>query len=255
MHPLCRLWRKTGRLAFLYLDDILLLAKSPRKLDSQLHWLLQTLEDAGLQINPRKCVLHPTQHLEHLGFHLDLQEGLLQVPSKKLQIMQKDLKELQHKECMTPRKVASILGTLRSFLLAFSPLRCFTDMMLAFVRQHQTQGWDRSLPLSPLLKEEIFHLLDLMKCWKGRKLEGQVPVRQLHSDSSDFMWAGLDLKTQRRVQEYWRQDGVLQITVKELKAAVETVKSLSHPKEVVSLGVDNQVAYWYLTKGCKGWKD
>ena len=145
--------------------------------------------------------------------------------------------------------MASILAALRSFLTAFPPLRSFTDLMLAFVRQHQQFHWDKSLPIPPPLQGEVQKLLDLMSVWKGRSLDGRVPVRQLHSDSSDTMWAGVDLHTQSRVQEYWRGEGVLHITVKELKAAVDTVRSLAQPGEVVQLGVDNSVAYYYLLKG------
>ena len=51
------------------------------------------------------------------------------------------------------------------------------------------------------------------------------------------------------VQEYWREKSSLHINVKELSAAICTVKSLAKPGETVSLSVDNQVIYYYLTKG------
>ena len=252
MKSLVKAWRQKGINSFVYLDDVLVLAKSPNKLAKDMVYVLDTLAQSGLQINYKKSVLQPTQKVQHLGFLLDLEKGLLQVPVEKLSFMRKELKQLDSKKFLTPRKMASILGALRSFLTAFPPLRSFTDLMLAFVRQHQQFHWDKSLPIPPPLQGEVQKLLDLMSVWKGRSLDGRVPVRQLHSDSSDTMWAGVDLHTQSRVQEYWRGEGVLHITVKELKAAVDTVRSLAQPGEVVQLGVDNSVAYYYLLKGGGG---
>ena len=52
-------------------------------------------------------------------------------------------------------------------------------------------------------------------------------MRQLHSDSSQNQWAGVDIKNGTVVQEFWREKGILHINVKELIAATETVKCLA----------------------------
>ena len=51
------------------------------------------------------------------------------------------------------------------------------------------------------------------------------------------------------MQIFWREKDSLHINVKELEAAIATVKSLARPREKVLLSVDNLVAYTYLTKG------
>ena len=249
MKPLSRLWGQKGILAFVYLDDILILGKSAKRLKSQVAVVLQTLIEAGLVINFKKSFLEPSQNIQHLGFTLNLQEGLLQIPKSKLTSLQKELRQFSGRLQASPRKMASVLGVLRSFLLAFPALRCFNDMMLAFVRQHRTVGWDQPISLPQDLKLGIAKVLDVMAQWKGRSFQGQVPVRRLNIDSSDLMWAGVDLDHPNRVQEHWRESGILHITVKELSAAVQTVMSLAKPKEVIELGVDNSVAYYYLLKG------
>ena len=100
-----------------------------------------------------------------------------------------------------------------------------------------------SQPLPLQMQEEIQLLLEQSTVWKGRPLEGKVSIRTLHSDSSDIMWAGVDLKTGEKIQEYWRTKTALHITAKELLAAVETVKSLAKKGGKVELIVENQVAY------------
>ena len=87
-----------------------------------------------------------------------------------------------------------------------------------------------------------------MAGWSGRPFLAS-PSRVLHSDSSTHGWGGLDAGTGEMVQEYWREKAVLHINVKELQAAVNTVRSLSKSGETVELRVDNQVTYFYLTKG------
>ena len=74
-------------------------------------------------------------------------------------------------------------------------------------------------------------------------------MRELHSDSSQEAWAGVDVTSGQIVQEYWREKRHLHINVKELEAAINTVKSLAKPGEHVTLKVDNSVTFWYLTKG------
>ena len=88
-----------------------------------------------------------------------------------------------------------------------------------------------------------------MDFWKGRTFQGKTAVRELHSDSSQEAWAGVDITTGKIIQEFWREKSVLHINVKELEAAINTVKSLAKPGEHVKLKVDNSVTHWYVMKG------
>ena len=74
-------------------------------------------------------------------------------------------------------------------------------------------------------------------------------MRELHSDPSQEAWAGVDVTTGRLVQDFWRDKRGLHTNVKELEAAINTVKSLAKKGEHVTLKVDNSVTYWYLKKG------
>ena len=100
-----------------------------------------------------------------------------------------------------------------------------------------------------MFKEQVKEFGILIQTWKGRKFQGKASVRELHSDSSQEAWAGVDVTSGPIVQEYWREKRHLHINVKELEAAINTVKSLAKPGEHVTLKVDNSVTFWYLTKG------
>jgi len=166
-----------------------------------------------------------------------------------LKNVRRELGKLLTHPLLTPRKMAAILGQVRSFLTAMPFLRSFTDMMLRFIRLEKKFGWESKHKLPTEMIEEVKTLGGLMDSWKVRELEGKAPVRILHSDSSSHAWAGIDLGNQNLVQDSWRDSAGLHINVKELTAAIHTIKSLARPQEKVLLCVDNSVAYHYLKKG------
>ena len=242
-------WRKQGILCWVYLDDILLVGNSPTAVQKNLNKMLHDLEEAGMMINTKKSHLTPTQQVDHLGFSIDFKEGKLQVPQEKMKTIRKELgKILTHSE-MSCRKMAAILGATRAFLMAMPFLRAFSDQMVQFVNQQESQGWDKRLPIPNMLKQQVREMSSIMEFWKGRTFQGKTAVRELHSDSSQEAWAGVDITTGKMVQEFWRDKSVLHINVKELEAAINTVKSLAKPGEHVCLKVDNSVTYWHLMKG------
>ena len=103
---------------------------------------------------------------------------------------------------MNCRKMAAILGHFRIFLMAMPFLRAFTDSMLQFVTQNRKWGWDRQLEIPANLQQEVKDLNQLTSNWKGRSFQDKVPVRNLHSDSSDTAWAGVDIKTGTVVEDF-----------------------------------------------------
>jgi hypothetical protein len=241
-------WRSKGIQCFVYLDDILLLGNSQHQVQQQLRVMVTTLVEAGFHINVGKSVLEPCQMVQHLGFCLNLKEGKLQVSSSKVKNIRKELGKLVLTKTMSCRKMAAILGVVRSCLVAVPFLRAFTDQMVSFVNHQQLHGWDIKLPIPENLRQQILEVKDLLQTWQGRPFVSP-SQREIHSDSSTLAWAGLDINTKRFVHDFWREDQFLHINLKELKAAIASVKSLSLPGEDILLSVDNLVAYSYLAKG------
>jgi hypothetical protein len=241
-------WRKLGLLVFVYLDDILLLAKSKTLAEKHTAILLQDLIDSGMEVNSKKSQLEPSQLLEHLGFHLDLEQGLLQVPNQKLKSVRKELGKFIVKNTMSCRKAAAILGQLRSFLTALPVLRAFSDLLVQFTDQQRKVGWDQDVVIPQELKDQVLEIGQLLQSWKGRSFAGKTPVRKIHSDSSNQGWGALDITSGAKLHEFWRTEQGLHINIKELRASIAAVQSLAKPGETVFLSVDNQVAYSYLRK-------
>ena len=249
MKTFLKRWRSKGYLTWIYLDDILVLGSTPKMLENNLKQILADLEASGLVINHKKSQLTPTQTVDHLGFTINFHHGTLQVPTEKLKSIRKELGKLITNKVMTCRRMAAILGSVRAFLTAMPFLRAFTDQMVQFVKNQEYLGWDKKVLIPQTLQNQVKELGILMEQWKGRTFQGKAPVRILHSDSSQEAWAGVDVNNHQVVQEFWREKRTLHINVKELEAAINTVKSFARPKEKVSLSVDNSVTYHYLRKG------
>ena len=184
-------WRQRGLIIFVYLDDILILGKTKGQAKKSVDIVLQTLQEAGLTINPKKSTPCPTQILEHLGFTINFGDGTILVPQEKLKKIRKEMGKIITHQKLSPRKVAAILGSVRSFLTAMPFLRAFMTHTLNFVNQFSPQGWDKQQLVPPLLKEEVQKLKVLMHTWLGRKMGDKCIIKDLHSDSSTFAWGGL----------------------------------------------------------------
>ena len=154
MHVFLKRWRKLGMLIFIYLDDILLLAKNRSLAEKQTKILVQDLEDSGMLINHKKSKLEPCQEVEHLGFLLNLEKGVLLVPDQKLKNISKEMGKFLVQKEMSCRKAAAILGQLRSFLTALPCLRAFSDLLVKFTDQHRTVGWDKKVLIPSPLQDQ-----------------------------------------------------------------------------------------------------
>jgi hypothetical protein len=253
MKVLVKRWRAKGILCWVYLDDILVVSSREQKLRRDMEKVLGYLEDSGLQLNIKKSQLEPSQVVKHLGFQINFREGTLQVPTEKLRSIKKELEKFLRLEKISARKMSAILGQVRSFLTAIPALRSFTDDMLGFLRRNSHKGWDFLHFIPQSLKEEVLVIKGLLKDWQGRQMDGRVAVRTLHSDSSDLAWAGVDVGSNRVVQEWWRENKTLHINVKELSAAVQTAQAFARKGEKVLLKVDNAATYYYLKKGVAGY--
>ena len=243
-------WRAQGLQVFIYLDDILLVGRSKDLVQRQLHIMLEDLDTAGMGLNSKKSVLTPCQQVNHLGFTIDLKKGLLMVPPEKLKTVRKELGKLLTNSALSCRKMAAILGQVRSFLTALPFLRAFTDQLQVFVGRQEREGWDRRIPIPAELKSQVQELKEVFAEWAGRPLQGgRVAVRNIHSDSSTSGWGGLDIDTGKLIQEFWREESSLHINIKELRAAMASVQALAKEGEQVNLSVDNTVSYFYLKKG------
>ena len=148
MKTLSRLWRRRGILCFIYLDDISVIIHPPG--DSK-ETRLYALDFGGSRYggHQRQVNFGALPGFRPLGFHHRFQQGCLSVPPQKIKAIRKEFGKLLTHQDMSCRKIAAILGALRSFLMAMPFLRALTDQMCHFVQLHQVRGRTTPSPSLP----------------------------------------------------------------------------------------------------------
>ena len=187
-----------------------------------------------------------------LGFSLGPQGGSTQSPLRKVDHLQKGVRKTPHSQRNVLQKNGSHSGASQvlsdSNALSQGLHRPYAQVCIS----SQTSWVGPCTNGTPPAPSRSFENKRFDALMGGRAFQGMCPVRFLHSDSSDQVWAGLDTTTNTAVQDFWRDKSVLHINVKELQAAVHTIKSLGKPKEHIHFSVDNSVAFAYLRRGGAG---
>ena len=91
MWPLVRLWRSKGLKAVVYWDDGVCALKNEKEATLASNWVKETLAKAGWVYNKVKSVWQPTHKLEWLGFDLDLGQGCISMPTRKISALKANL--------------------------------------------------------------------------------------------------------------------------------------------------------------------
>ena len=239
--------RARGIQIFVYLDDILVIAPSKETLRKHLTEVVETILQAGFKINLKKSVLEPVQVLDHLGFTLNFATGRLEVPGYRAEALRKELGKMVVKAAMSKRQMAAILGKIRSMLVALPFLRGFTDTLCRFLQERAEAPWDATFQVPGDIKTQLGEVRTILATWVGQQFP-EKPQQHVHADASDLGWGALELGTGRVIHEFWRGSED-HINVRELLAAINAVKGLAKKASTVRLSVDNQVVYYYLSKG------
>ena len=97
-----------------YLDDWLLRSPTKDQCLKDSENLVKLVQELGWLINFQKSELVPTQKLDFLGYHFDLQRGLVFPTQKKLDRLKVQTVSIRKSLVLTPRKLMSLIGTLAS---------------------------------------------------------------------------------------------------------------------------------------------
>ena len=97
-----------------YLDDWLLRSPTKDQCLKDSEKLVKLVQELGWLINFQKSELVPTQNLDFLGYHFDVQRGLVFPTQKKLDRLKVQTVSIRKSLVLTPRKLMSLIGTLAS---------------------------------------------------------------------------------------------------------------------------------------------
>ena len=91
MRPLVKLWRGNGIRCVVYIDDGLILASGIERAQQDSDFVRRSLETSGFVANVEKSHWDPQYKGHWLGFDLDLQQGHISVPTRKIENLREEL--------------------------------------------------------------------------------------------------------------------------------------------------------------------
>ena len=114
LRPVLTSLRDQGIRCLMYLDDMLILGKTPQELNHNFCLSKSLLTTLGFSVNEEKSSAGPTQELEFLGFLIDSKQMTLSVTEEKLRSLISQCKRLLGAQQTTIRQLAHVIGLMTS---------------------------------------------------------------------------------------------------------------------------------------------
>ena len=172
MRPVMVKLREQGLRLIIYLDDILLMADSPEKLQYHTHILINLLQDLGFILNIKKCSLEPSQVIEFLGFLVDSRIMKLFLPQEKVDQIKKECRSMLKKGHSSARGLAHLIGLLTATIHACLPAPLYYRSLQRLKHRalSTTQSYDQQVNLDvDAIKDLRFWITEIHK-WNGRPI-------------------------------------------------------------------------------------
>ncbi len=190
--PLVKHWRGKGFKIALYLDDGIGTAVG-RGATRDISCEVQSdLRNSGFVVNEGKSVWEPSPTLEWLGLLWDLQNGVLQIPKRRIVALQSCAQSVKNRLNFTSaRRLAKLTGCISSISPVTGTLSKLQTRYLHMVINTRT-GWDTVLDISRCVQcvREIDFWIDNVASISTRVFFNYtVPSVACFSDASEFAGA------------------------------------------------------------------
>ena len=189
MKPVVTYLRSLGIRMVVYLDDMIILARSR---DELLKWrsiVLDLLENLGFLINYLKSELEPTQILVFLGFQINTVTMEIKLPKEKVTQATQEAQNLLQVQQASARQLAHLIGIFSSTLPAILPASLhYRGLQLLKHQALKKGGYDAILPLSQEAKEDLLWWIQNLNLVNGQPLVRYQPSLRIETDASQMGW-------------------------------------------------------------------
>ena len=161
--PLSTLRQQHGLIVTAYLDDLLLIAPSPRDLLQAIDITQQTLRSLGFRISIKKSAIEPSHQVQFLGFLINSATMSVRLPDQKMSAITSVLQNSLTVNSMSIRAFATLVGKLTATLPANRYGQVFLKHLEVAKTKALARNWfdfDRSMALSPKVLTELKWWLD-----------------------------------------------------------------------------------------------
>ena len=190
MRPLVKLWRSKGLRVVVYLDDGICALQNKKEAIVASNWVKETLAKAGWVYNGLKSIWQPTHKLEWLGFNLDLKQGCISVPTRKISGLKAMLVMAAKQTTLRAKFIASLVGKIVSMSIALGPVSRF--MTRALYSLLETRGsWCEFLAVTNEAREELLFWVECLQDYNAQPIwYSPSALRCVYSDASDTGYGG-----------------------------------------------------------------
>ena len=252
LKPAIELLRSTGIRLVIYMDDMLIMARSIQLLREHIYQILYLLENLGFIINNKKSLLSPTQVIELLGMIVNSQTMEITLPGQKIKTIRLEARQILNDPQPTAQGISKLLGKLNATTSAL-------QMAPLFCRSIQT-CLKHALAPNPLNYQAIVHLsaqaVEDLKWWEqhllqwnGRSLISPPTTLTISTDASLQGWGAVC--NGKKTRGSWsHQERLLHINCLELLAATLGIQTFSKDKSgiMILLKMDNTTAVAYINR-------
>jgi hypothetical protein len=250
--------RLQGVSVIIYLDDILIIARSQDTCKHSLDMTIRLLEELGFEINYEKSLLTPVQEIEWIGFVIDSVRMVISVPQQKLSAVCSLAESILVRELISRRELASFLGKLGAMAEAVLPERARTRALfdnLRAARRALLEWDDEAISLTPAARAELFFWANELLQWNGRRIkENWDQAVTTRSDASFSGWGGNIQPQGAEVFGWWTTtEAEVSNNRRELEAARRTLTFFVRKYDLHDIPLvhesDNSTAVAYMNRG------
>lgn len=237
-----------------YLDDFLVVAKSPEACRAAVAKVMSIAEFLGLRLKLSKCQLEPTQVLEHLGMVVDFEHGTFTLSAVREAKVKKAAKDLLMAAARNKRVVH--LKALQQFTGLAQSCKLAVPLADHFLRSLYN---DMALPFRPGYAKLAHQSMSDLKFWVtlaphnvGAPIWQPPAEMRIYTDASSYAFGAI-LADGTAVSIPWEGAELnLHINLQELLAVVKVLSVCEVQGCVIQLCVDNMcVVHWLAGMSAK----
>ena len=183
-------WGKMGIIIFAFVDDFFGRSHNLHSTELAAHIVKTDLFKSGFVVNPKKSRWVLTQKDSHLGFIVDLKEGIVSVTPARIQKLNK-LLDLASKDFhLSARKICKFAIISRE--QGIGPVARFRTWAL-HSNIEKAASWDEKITLCNEAINEIKFWKSCFLGYNGQPIWPLSPIISVltYSDASDYGWGGL----------------------------------------------------------------
>ena len=230
LRPIVKLVRSKGIRMVVYLDDGIVVVSGLNKAKEVSLWVKSMLEKAGFVLNMEKSKLMPAKLGSWLGFEIDLEEGKICIPKRKIEKLKEQLEVAISKNYLDAKSIASIVGRIISMSIAVGSItRLRTRSMYSIIQSRKS--WQDRLWLDDNAKGELVFWHSSLEQFNGQPLwRSPSAIRIVYSDASDTGFGGYSVEHGKHIVhgQWTYTEGKRSSTWRELRAVAEMLDTIIH---------------------------